>query len=92
MNYTKGEWKLVQPKSGTLLIVSGNKNIASTSTATSIEDAQEVLGNAYLIASAPDMYEALLAVYQDIELQNVDGGSAELNLIVQKALAKAEGK
>ena len=33
---------------------------------------------------------ALQAVYSDIELQNVEGGSAELNLIVQAALVKAK--
>lgn len=38
------------------------------------------------------LYEALLAVYKDIELQNVDGGSDELNIIVQQALAKAGGE
>ena len=32
------------------------------------------------------LYDALLAVYQDIELQNVEGGSDELNIQVQQAL------
>lgn len=32
------------------------------------------------------LFRALLAVYQDIELQNVEGGSAELNILVQEAL------
>ena len=41
---------------------------------------------------ALEMYEALLAVYQDIEIQNVIGGSAELNVMVSEALAKAEEK
>jgi len=36
------------------------------------------------------LYKALLAVYQDIELQNVEGGSDELNIQVQEALAEAE--
>ena len=36
------------------------------------------------------LLEALLAVYADIELQNVEGGSAELNVMVSSALAKAE--
>ena len=34
------------------------------------------------------LIEALLAVYTEIELQNVPGGSGELNLLVQEALAK----
>ena len=39
-----------------------------------------------------DLLEALQAVYADLELQNVKGGSDELNIMVQKALAKGEGK
>ncbi len=42
--------------------------------------------------SIKDMYEALKAIYQDVDLQNIDGGSDELNILTQKALAKAEGK
>ena len=38
----------------------------------------------------PELLEALQAVYADIELQNVSGGSDELNLQVQAVLAKAE--
>jgi len=32
------------------------------------------------------LFEALQAVYKDIELNNVKGGSDELNLLVQQAL------
>jgi len=39
---------------------------------------------------ASKLYEALLAVYRDIDLQNVEGGSDELNLMVQEALTEAE--
>lgn len=42
--------------------------------------------------SAPKLYEALLAVYKDIDLQNVQGGSDELNILVQQAIAEVEGK
>ncbi len=45
----------------------------------------------YLIKSAPQLLEALQAVYKDIELQNVKGGSDELNLMVQEAI-KAAGQ
>ena len=34
--------------------------------------------------------EALLAVYQDIDIQNVEGGSDELNIMVQEALSEDE--
>ena len=36
------------------------------------------------------LVEALEAVYSDIELQNVKGGSDELNMLVQTALAQAK--
>ena len=36
-----------------------------------------------------DLLEALKAVYNDIEVQNVKGGSDELNLVVQEAIKKA---
>ena len=36
------------------------------------------------------LLEACKAVYQDIELQNVKGGSDELNIMVQQAIAQAE--
>lgn len=39
-----------------------------------------------------ELLEALQAVYRDIELQNVVGGSDELNTMVQAAIAKAEGR
>ena len=38
-----------------------------------------------------ELLEALRAVYKDMELQNVTGGSDELNGIVQAAIANAEG-
>lgn len=41
---------------------------------------------------APELYEALLAVYRDIDLQSVDGGSDELNILVQQVIAKVKGK
>ena len=37
-----------------------------------------------------EMWEALLAVYKDIELQDVEGGSDELNQMVRGVLMKIE--
>ncbi len=39
-----------------------------------------------------ELYNALAAVYSDIELDNVKGGSAELSIIVDRALGMAEGR
>ena len=50
----------------------------------------EQKANAYLIAAAPELLAALNAVYSDIELNNVEGGSEELAFIVEQAIAKAE--
>ena len=38
-----------------------------------------------------ELRKILLAIYEDIELQNVEGGSEELNIMVSEALAKTEG-
>ena len=55
--------------------------------------AEHILGNWLCIEDAKVMrlVKALEAVYKDIDLQNVAGGSDELNLMVQAAL-KAEKK
>ena len=42
------------------------------------------------LAQRDALLEACRAVYQDIELQNVKGGSNELNIMVQQAIAQAE--
>jgi len=36
------------------------------------------------------LYETLLAVYSDIDISNVQGGSDELNVMVNKALEEKE--
>lgn len=52
--------------------------------------------NATFIVEACNGHDALVAalqaVYRDIELQNVPGGSDELNLMVQAALERVEGE
>jgi len=39
-----------------------------------------------------ELVKALLAVYQDVDLQSVEGGSDELNLLVQAAPSPSEGR
>lgn len=48
------------------------------------------LHQARMIKTWPQLLVALKAVYQDIELQNVPGGSDELNVLVQEAIALVE--
>ncbi len=77
MNYTKGEWKVTK----------GFKVVAGIKSAQAVADvfgetAKEVEANAHLIAAAPDMYEALKALPEQVKWIPE----------VAKALAKAEGK
>ena len=87
INYTKGEWILNKEpylgKDTYILWVAGEGQIAKITTNKA---------NAQLIASAPDLYEALKNlrhIYTDYLK-----GSRELDFWVKvdKALAKAEGK
>lgn len=78
MNYTKGKWTVVQQSSSLEFC---NINSETGVIATTVRKA-----NAQLIASAPDLYEALVIAYP--YTLNDD----RVRPIVQKALAKAEGK
>ena len=85
MNHTKGEWK-VGLDSWDTYIGTGNQYLAKMINSGSLTDA-EVKANANLIASAPDMYEAL----KEILFYNIEMPSTIIEQI-QKALAKAEGR
>ena len=97
MEYTKGEWKVwihpdrIPPEGeGTWAIYIADeqsKAIAKVSN----EDTNIMKANANLIASAPDLYEALkeLATYRNA-WKDVLGD--KLTEMLTKALAKAEGK
>ena len=96
MEYTRGEWKLEHMNYGDYEVFAneyGKVNIACVYL-TQIEPATNgsAKANATLISAAPDLYQALLAVYQDIDIPNTLGGSSELDISVQQALAKAEVK
>ncbi len=85
VNYTKGEWKVVKTHDA-VLVCSGQKQIAYMLGAKNKQEA-----NVQLIASAPDLYEALRAIYDDV------GGNLTIMPSVRykkmvKALAKAENK
>ena len=90
MEYTKGEWK----REGHAVVSDALQcgiwlyKIADVTAHAQVE----TIANANLISAAPDLYQALLAVYQDIDIPNTLGGSSELDISVQQALAKAEVK
>ncbi|MBA7498639.1 hypothetical protein ES704_01376 [subsurface metagenome] len=89
MNYTKGEWEVKRlPITGGVAIYAGNDLIAG-----GLEEA-----NAQLIASAPDLYEALRKCAEAINMLLIKYGNGVLSeestvyKKAKKALAKAEGK
>lgn len=60
-----------------------------------VDRVSEVEGNAYLIAAAPAMYEALLAVLDSENSTLGDGGSIlgdDYRSLLQTALAQVEGR
>ena len=88
MNYTKGEWKANRHG---VFVECRNLIIANI---VNRETNDETIGNAHLISAAPEMYEALKTVreqvanflYPKVKLLS----SKELIVLMDKALAKAE--
>lgn len=84
-NYTKGEWKTGRLKGA----IECNGNLLA---ACFTENDEENQANAQLIASAPDLYEALKALANTIMRNGTATKNREEVLNGIKALAKAEGK
>ena len=84
--FSKGEWKVRKPPReliGARIIETESFIIA---TANQAKDAN-------LISAAPDMHEALLSALGAIAvLDNTKGWVQEISKVIQKALAKADGK
>ena len=81
MEYTKGEWKL-HPKHA--WVMDDNGSVIANCTGHKNPEA-----NANLVAAAPDLYEALKAMY---EMCNIMPDDTDYRVAARKALAKAEGK
>ena len=90
MEYTKGEWKVTtwhtQYPSKEIRIYSDDGLIATMEGKTTLP--QEA--NAHLIAAAPDEDNALRLVVWDLD--NLGKVSPLTHQVIDKALAKAEGK
>ena len=95
MNYTEGEWKYKKVNENHWIICYhlGYKCVIAEIT----ENIPEMEANAYLIAAAPDIYEACLSVNKWLEAL-INTGYAQHPLfqpmknVLGKALSKAEGK
>ena len=86
--FTQKQWRIQRYKNGRHLHIETIGFFGST--IARLEPGEEAEANAYLIEAAPELYRTLKAVYADIELQNVKGGSDELNFLVQQVLAQVE--
>jgi len=82
MNYTKGEWRYTIIGLESKVVDERLGIIAHVSERNSLA---EIEANAYLISAAPDMYEALKEAFEKSH-------NPEVEIILMKALAKAEGK
>ena len=87
MEYTKGEWKALKrfPPSPLFNVFCDGKDGVEI-IATKVKEA-----NAHLIASAPDLYEAL-KVYEMFSGLSLERQDREAFAKAHKALLKAEGK
>ena len=89
MEYTKGEW--FYDRARCRVETSGNERPLTVADINSMRQGYD--GNGFLIASAPDMYEALKALMKEYWLGTCPDEDATSNWAnAQKALDKAEGK
>ena len=96
MNYTKGEWGVINNMTYLREFPEGHIQIAADGLRDNIAIIPSRWGNpqanANLIAAAPDMYEALKEIVSDLtDIGDCRVTNNSFNLALQ-ALAKAEGK
>jgi len=83
--FTPGPWEIVNKH----YIESADHGIAK------VHYGREGEADTYLIAAAPDMYEALLALVDAINDARIDSSAKDINhalTLTRMAIAKAEGK
>ena len=90
MSHTPGPWMLSRGAQGDAFAVEG-----PTRTVAHVKLAREAEANAYLLAAAPDLLEALKLAedYMHLWMEH-NTGSTELNDLerIEAAIAKAEGR
>ncbi len=82
MEYTKGKWKILEANNGTFFL--------RDSAGVEICEYIRGRGNAHLIASAPELYEALRGLFDAIG--TYIGFPVEVMESARQAIAKADGK
>ncbi len=87
MNYTKGDWKVMDK--GVLFYDIGNGEDRTALVPIITANAE---ANANLIAAAPDMYEALKALRHLLLSPEFSSNIEEANKLITNSLAKAESK
>ncbi|KKL83493.1 hypothetical protein LCGC14_1974220 [marine sediment metagenome] len=96
MAYDKGEWKYSEDREGNpgvgLYFLGEMSRIHAIIAKVFGKDREEAEANAHLIAAAPAMYEALKGARDRLELLNDKTEGFRLEMQIQQALAKAEGK
>jgi hypothetical protein len=96
-NYTKGEWLAIDNGLVAILRKSRYLHIADCNPGNFLKSdipQNEVVVNAQLISSAPDMYEALKALLTQYSLALLENHITDTPtmLMARNAIAKAEGK
>lgn len=87
MEYSKSEWRALPYGNGNFYIEAGERQVATVHYYPVDKSDKLARANAQLIASAPDLYEALLAIINSETIKSRDNFNNAL-----EALAKAEGK
>lgn len=89
--YTKGKWKVGEPfdKYGTEFPIYGEDNYELARVF--IHNGEQKT-NAQLISASPDLYEALIKMATDIQGDEATCVLRETQLLIYRALDKAEGK
>ena len=97
MNYTKGEWGLGSlddepfARSELSIYREDGRKIAEIMREGFLA-MEEAEANAYLIAAAPDMYEALKGILEDADNGSFTTLAGSIRELAKQALAKVEGK
>lgn len=88
MNYTKGEWNLELRPANNVHRIRTDREIIADVFGTNAEDK----ANAHLIVAAPDMYEALKWLCEDINNKEAIVSRVSTRTKIINALSKAEGE